>query len=113
MTNLNNETSFLTLTQPEREGLMNLSYAQDQTRVADQHNDVFCAINKMGGIQLTARILGVSMSQIDEWIDTCYVPDPFAELVDKHTGYLEYSLQGPTSYIPEGSAYQSHRSNAD
>jgi hypothetical protein len=26
-------------------------------------------------------------------INRCYVPDPFVALIDKHTGYLAYSLQ--------------------
>ena len=93
MSMLNNETDSRNVQQHEREAILNIGSVAGKLSIADQDNDVFCAINKMGGNQLAARILDVSMNQIDEWIERCYVPDPFVALIDKHTGYLAYSLQ--------------------
>ena len=110
---LNNGTVIRILLQHERQGYVNPSPVNGKIRIADQYNDVFFALDKMVGNQLAAKILDVSPDQIDEWIDSYFVPEPFTELIEKHTGYLSYSLQEPTAYIFDGLNYWPHIPTAD
>jgi hypothetical protein len=62
----------------------------------------------MGGIENACRLLEATPDEIDTWIDEHYVPEPFASLVRKHTGYSIWTLQEPTFYVTDHGKYWPH-----
>ncbi|MEC5215715.1 hypothetical protein RCH09_000646 [Actimicrobium sp. GrIS 1.19] len=84
-----------------------------QVRIVDVNNDVTCAIENLGGVIEACRLLGVTPEDIDIWIDTYFVPSPFAAMIEKATQYSQYSLQTSTFYIVDQGQYWPHRPSID
>ena len=64
-------------------------------QIQDTSNDVYCVIEVMGGTQKAAETLGVEEIEIEGWKDNHYVPDRYAEQINKITGWSVWSIQVP------------------
>jgi hypothetical protein len=82
-------------------------------RIYDSNNDVFCAIENMGGMGKACRLLGVLAEEINKWIDDYFVPQPFADVIRKYTGYSIWTLQESVVYVGNGDDYWPHRPSDD
>lgn len=110
---LDAKTVLQILAQYDRDGHVEPSPRPMHLRIVHVNNDVACAVENMGGMEKACELLAVSAEQIDLWIDQHYVPEPFASMVRKHTGYSIWSLQQPTFYVRSGNKYWPHMPSDD
>ena len=84
-----------------------LAIFNDETGTIRYHNagnDVFQAIESLGGISKAANKLNVSINTINEWIDDYFVPDVYAMQINRLTEYSAWSIQQPPHWtLVEGS----------
>ena len=72
-------------------------------------NDVYNAIERLGGIREAARTLKVTEAKLNQWIDEHFVPIQYAKEIRIRTGYQVSSLQEAPFYIFDGSLFWPHR----
>jgi hypothetical protein len=105
---LSNEAVLQILEQYDRGGHVQPSPRPGHLRIHDMNNDVFWAMEKMGGLESACELLGVTLDEANKWIDHHYVPEPFVTLVSNHTRYSKWALQEPTFYVSDGTDYWPH-----
>lgn len=108
MKTLSNEAVLQILRQNDREGHVQQSPRPGHLRIVEMNNDVFWAMEKMGGLENACKLLGITPEEANKWIDEHYVPEPFADIVRKHSGYSVWTLQEPTFYVSDGTDYWPH-----
>ena len=59
-------------------------------------NNVKPAIKTMGGVEKAAARLKISVSELNEWCNENYIPDPWVRTVSKLTNYRVDALQAET-----------------
>jgi hypothetical protein len=105
---LSSDTVLEILRQHDRDGKVQTSPRPGHIRIHHMSNDVTCAIENMGGTEAACKKLGVSLAELDRWIDELYVPEPFASEMKKHTGFFVRSLQHSPFYVFDGRKYWPH-----
>ena len=71
--------------------------ATGNRQLIDVANDVTLCMDRLGGIEKAASILGVEEIEIHHWIDSHYVPTRYAEAIIRRLGGWDLStLQEPS-----------------
>jgi hypothetical protein len=105
---MRSETVKAILAQYDHENRVELSPRDGYLRINYMNNDVYWAIDKIGGVRAASGVLGVTPEQVETWIDQHYVPHPFASTINRLTGYSIWSIQEPTFYVFDGNEFWPH-----
>ncbi|WP_298620653.1 hypothetical protein [uncultured Zoogloea sp.] len=69
--------------------------ATGNLRIAVQFNDIYWAIDALGGSEKAALTLNVSPKVVERWTEDYYVPNRYAKIISSLTGYSLESLTIP------------------
>jgi|GEM_PF-2322002 len=76
-------------------GLITTNPRTGNPQIQETSNDVSCVMERMGGVQNAASRLGVEEIEIEHWIDDHYIPDRYAQQIEKLTHWSVWSMQVP------------------
>jgi len=89
-------------------GCVVINPATDRPQINTISNDVYNAIERLGGIREAARTLKVTEAELNQWIDDHFVPTHYAKKIQSLTGYHVSSLQEAPFYIFDGILFWPH-----
>ena len=75
------------------------------SQLAKYTNRVSLAIEELGGVKATARLLDVPKREIHKWVDEHYIPYGIVEEVARLTSYSRRDLQVPLVWAEVGKLY--------
>lgn len=86
-------------------GWVDYNPATGRLRLAKCTNKVWLAIEKLGGIRATAKLLGLPEREIHQWIDEYYIPHGIVEEVARLSLYSIRELQVPIMWVESNGCY--------
>ncbi|GCB02631.1 hypothetical protein [Ralstonia sp. SET104] len=78
-----------------------ISPTTGRPRFADMHNDVMFYVDRFGGTNKTAELLGVSPDEVELWIDEHHVPQPYADRIHTLARAAVPCIQEPWTVVIE------------
>lgn len=79
--------------------------ATGRLRLAKGTNRVWLAVEKLGGVKATAKLLGYPKQEIHRWIDEHFIPHGIVEEVARLTLYSILDLQVPLMWVGSDGFY--------
>lgn len=79
--------------------LVEISPTTGRPRFSELHNDVLFHIERLGGTEKAATVLGTSQEEVEQWIDEHYVPQPFANRIHDLTRATVCLIQEPITVV--------------